>query len=424
LPVACTGTYTTTSTPNELAWEAVDGGEGRACRGATSSDNSASHYTAYFGVATIEDCKTKCVSTAACTGIEYKPSSRCEVWTREDGIRASKAVAGYICLRYGSLPADTTPEPAGPFEAVDGGEGRACRGSAPSDNRASYYTLYKDVGALVECKAKCQSTASCVGIEYSFGRCEVWTRDSGIQASVPVSGFACFRYGTLPTTTMPVIEGEFEAIDGGEGRACRGANPSDNSASYFTLHVGTPSLQDCQVRCAAATSCVGIEYKTGRCEIWSRPEGIQATAPVAGFKCFRYTRHGSTSSCSKAWATCGGQTWNGPTCCAEGYTCEYESQWHSQCKPKSLLLEPVSCCQAVTAECLACRQGISVHEFCNAPDHSNVHGCEAVLLAQERQAVAVARTKGRRQQRFLGTALLQDQAAVEHLSRLERKLDL
>ena len=34
----------------------------------------------------------------------------------------------------------------------------------------------------------------CVGVEYSAGRCEVWTRSSGIQASISLTGFVCLGY--------------------------------------------------------------------------------------------------------------------------------------------------------------------------------------------------------------------------------------
>ena len=32
---------------------------------------------------------------------------------------------------------------------------------------------------------RCASTSGCKGIEFSSGHCEVWTREAGIQATVP-----------------------------------------------------------------------------------------------------------------------------------------------------------------------------------------------------------------------------------------------
>eukprot|EP00931_Biecheleriopsis_adriatica_P057193 TRINITY_DN3391_c0_g1_i1.p1 TRINITY_DN3391_c0_g1~~TRINITY_DN3391_c0_g1_i1.p1 ORF type:complete len:454 (+),score=53.08 TRINITY_DN3391_c0_g1_i1:91-1362(+) len=98
----------TTTTADGLIWEPVEGGLGRACRGSNSRDNSANYFAVHFGVASIDDCKTKCISTTGCVGIEFNDGGRCEVWTRADGIRASVAVAGFTCLRYGSLPSTTT----------------------------------------------------------------------------------------------------------------------------------------------------------------------------------------------------------------------------------------------------------------------------------------------------------------------------
>ena len=44
---------------------------------------------------------------------------------------------------------------------------------------------------------------------------------------------------------------------------------------------------------------------------------------------------GTTSnggSCADAWQQCGGQDFDGPTCCVSGYTCTVQNQWYSQCK--------------------------------------------------------------------------------------------
>jgi hypothetical protein len=91
----------------------VDGGSDRACRGATSNDNAASHYTVIGGTSSLEACKNLCRSTAGCAGIEYNSrNSRCEVWTRSDGIGASVRVPGYQCLRFTAVPG-TTIAPSG-----------------------------------------------------------------------------------------------------------------------------------------------------------------------------------------------------------------------------------------------------------------------------------------------------------------------
>jgi len=146
--------------------------------------------------------------------------------------------------------ATATTTTAGSFQAVDGGEGRACRGSSASDNLASYYSLQSGVTSLEDCKGRCMESTACKGIEFnpSIKRCEVWTRSAGIGATVAVSGFTCLRYagtgGTTATTTT--MAGSFQAVDGGEGRACRGSSASDNLASYYRLQSGVPSLEDCK----------------------------------------------------------------------------------------------------------------------------------------------------------------------------------
>ncbi|KAK0657039.1 putative cellulase precursor [Cercophora newfieldiana] len=34
-----------------------------------------------------------------------------------------------------------------------------------------------------------------------------------------------------------------------------------------------------------------------------------------------------------AWSQCGGNNWSGPFTCVSGYTCVYENDWYSQCRP-------------------------------------------------------------------------------------------
>lgn len=50
----------------------------------------------------------------------------------------------------------------------------------------------------------------------------------------------------------------------------------------------------------------------------STSAGSQPTQPPSG-------------SCSAKWGQCGGQGWNGPTCCQSGSTCQSSNQWYSQC---------------------------------------------------------------------------------------------
>eukprot|EP00931_Biecheleriopsis_adriatica_P035136 TRINITY_DN20237_c0_g1_i1.p1 TRINITY_DN20237_c0_g1~~TRINITY_DN20237_c0_g1_i1.p1 ORF type:complete len:578 (-),score=55.32 TRINITY_DN20237_c0_g1_i1:126-1859(-) len=181
-PSTTTITTSTASTTKNEVWIPW----GQACRGVDSSDNSASNYLLYTGVGTLDDCKHKC-EEASCQGIEYHPRGRCEVWT--SAIQASRDVPGYTCFRFwrGDV---------GVLRAVDGGVDRACRGSDSSDNLRRYYELHSGVTTLDECKVLCASTPTCQGLEHNaqLGRCEVWTRAEGIEASRVAPGFTCFRY--------------------------------------------------------------------------------------------------------------------------------------------------------------------------------------------------------------------------------------
>jgi len=182
--------------------------------------------------------------------------------------------------------ASTTESPV-EFEGVDGGVDRACRGAFPGDNSPAYYVLQHGVAGLEGCKGICMIDALCQGIEYSAGRCELWTRPGGIRASIFLRGFTCLRFLGAPTTTASPLP--FVAVDGGTDRACRGRSPNDNSAKYYTLAVGKYDLNQCKEKCAVTLSCNGIEHsKHGRCELWTRSGGIQATRRVAGYTCWRF----------------------------------------------------------------------------------------------------------------------------------------
>lgn len=181
------------------------------------------------------------------------------------------------------------------FEPVDGGVGRACRGSSASDNSAQYFDVVS-VPTLDECKELCTMKQECVGLEHSGSRCELWTRAEGIGASIPLDGFTCLRLvRNLPTstiltvTTTNTISPYFVPVDGGTDRACRGGSTADNLPSNYYVVGGIYELADCQEACVQAQSCVGIEFSGGRCEVWTRPNGIQASIALGGFTCMRYS---------------------------------------------------------------------------------------------------------------------------------------
>lgn len=76
-------------------------GLNRACRGRDQEDNSGSYYSLTTGVHTLEQCKALCVAHASCKAVEFSAElSRCEVWTREGGVQATKEAGCYTCLRY------------------------------------------------------------------------------------------------------------------------------------------------------------------------------------------------------------------------------------------------------------------------------------------------------------------------------------
>ena len=306
------------------AFEAVEGGANRVCRGINASDDDNSYYVVHGGsrADSIEACKSACVDTLGCRGIEFRPG-RCEVWVRVGGIQAAAVTNGPICLRYV------------PFVLAEGQLDRACRGGSVSDNNPAYYEIMT-ASSIEACQDLCLGLHACVGIEFSGTRCEIWTRSERIAATASLSQSICQGLSTLHTQhaqcvhvmlslsrlwkpqvcrTVPVLlcytllllsppvvmhihdplqhQGQprapFIQLDGSD-RACRGQDASDNEPSYYTSHESI-STEACKSLCAQNPLCQGIEVSSnsssGSCKVWTRASGIQATAPLAGALCLR-----------------------------------------------------------------------------------------------------------------------------------------
>ena len=388
--------------PDHLYFEPQDGGLERACRRFNPTESSPVYYVVHE-VFTLDACKNKCILTAECTGVEYSPG-RCEVWTYP--MESSQSMLGYVCLSFVStLPEGETcfqwtrVEGDGSvtnvdthkcqsytsstsrlpdhlyFAPQDGGIGRACRGAHPNDNSLDYYVVH-EVWNIDACKTKCILTAECTGIEYSPGRCEVWTYP--MESSKGLDGCACLSFvSTVPeretcfqwtrvegdgsvtkvdthkcqgsvvgpiTTSGPLTSSEsmttsksvtsseaittsesvtsteiittsdsvtssevittsesiatsssgtsrlsdhlyFEPQDGGVARACSGSHPDDDSPGYYVVHQEF-GLDACKTKCILTAECTGIEYSPGRCEVWTHP--MQSSKGLDGYACLSF----------------------------------------------------------------------------------------------------------------------------------------
>lgn len=160
------------------------------------------------------------------------------------------------------------------FLPVDGGTNRACR-NYRKRNSPDFYTVRSGVDTLSQCQGLCRAAEHCSGVEFSPGRCELWKEAVG--ATRKLTGFSCYRYG-LPN---------FSEVDGGKGRACRGATATDNSPKHYQVFEGASDIEACKALCGTEPGCKGIEFSTGRCEVWTRDGGIQASKPLPGFTCLR-----------------------------------------------------------------------------------------------------------------------------------------
>ena len=292
-----------------LLFEPVDGGASRACRGGSVTDNVPSNFQ-LGSAADLSFCQWQCLKLPGCQGVEYHPSNwRCELWTRPGGIQASVHFQTSECYRRLSN-----------LEPVDGGDDRACRGAHSGDNNPAHYVVHAH-SLFEDCERQCLKTPECRGLEYSFGRCEIWVRGDGVQSSVAMPGFKCYRVAALTTTTATTtatvtsvtvttvttsytrtetsttplttpasdpgtLDLVFRPVDGGMNRACRGADSNDNQASHFQVFTVT-GLDGCKDRCRETTGCVGIEFINTRCEVWTRRAGIEASIELANYQCLQ-----------------------------------------------------------------------------------------------------------------------------------------
>jgi len=89
------------------------------------------------------------------------------------------------------------------FDVVDGGMGRACRGSSEADNSTENYAV-ENAASLKGCKMLCINADGCVGVGFHHptGRCEVWNRPQGVGSSIPEEHSECHRFLGLGVTLI------------------------------------------------------------------------------------------------------------------------------------------------------------------------------------------------------------------------------
>ena len=81
----------------------LDGGIDRACRGAHASDNPPHNYMV-MKASSLQECQKICALWQGCKGIEWNFHTRCEIWTRAQGIEAVQYVPGHSCMSYIPMP--------------------------------------------------------------------------------------------------------------------------------------------------------------------------------------------------------------------------------------------------------------------------------------------------------------------------------
>jgi len=127
-------------------------------------------------------------------------------------------------------------------------------------------------------------TYPCPSAHDTFMKCQVKTKVVNALANVSrqESDDQLEENLTLNATVAAAPEGRriFVPMDGGVGRACRGAHREDWRGSYVVKHRGR-SLEMCKLICRSHPLCQGIEYNDD-CEMWVRAEGIGSSVAYEG----------------------------------------------------------------------------------------------------------------------------------------------
>ena len=249
----------------------VGGGLDRACSGMDATDAWPSYYSLTSSESfSLASCKTLCLSTIGCKGIQYT-AGNCQVWTRRGGIQSSRDQSGSLCLRVGG---GDIWEDASAFMSD---EGHTCGG----EGLTALVHGPERAGSLQDCELRCASMPGCRGVDFGVGGCRTWHGPGVVMAAAEPGSGTCHRF--LP----------FRDVDGGEGRACRGLQgPEDVQSSYY-LQRSAASLQDCQDLCVRqsetdVTSCKGVSYDSfsDTCLLWTLAIGATAESPTS--VCQRY----------------------------------------------------------------------------------------------------------------------------------------
>ncbi|CAK9106685.1 unnamed protein product [Durusdinium trenchii] len=149
----------------------VHGGSHRAC------GEDAEHAYLVEKSLSLSHCKMSCKENKTCVGVEYGRGGSCKLWTSFMDVQSSVQRDGSTCLKK-------------EFTHVDSEKGVAC---ASSDHEPKSI-MQISVTSLEACKETCRQTLGCMGLDFSVGRCDIWTGLGGIQAGEEIEDHVCLRH--------------------------------------------------------------------------------------------------------------------------------------------------------------------------------------------------------------------------------------
>lgn len=119
--------------------------------------------------------------------------------------------------------------------------------------------------------SKCLQESKCIGIEHNpNGRCEVWVRSEGIQASAPVAGYTCLSYShsqpvtTALASTSPITQPPSSTTESTTAVTVTTSSITTTSPGCVEFQFW-PSV-DNGVTCQACTALVLTASYGGRCD--------------------------------------------------------------------------------------------------------------------------------------------------------------
>lgn len=204
---------------------------------------------------------------------------------------------------------------------------------SPGNNELNYaQDLLKAIGSVFGVEAHVIIDTGRNGVGGNRESCQNWCNPRGAGAGIPSS---------VPEHNGDIVDAFFWLKTPGESDGCSQTLPNGAQCPRFDMGCASvDSLGTGADEPPAPEAGLWFDYQVKQLaenavfEQQAPDEYIPDSSPSPSPNVVVTTPPApAASACAKAWGQCGGDAWNGPTCCQEGCTCAAQGGWYSQCLP-------------------------------------------------------------------------------------------